>query len=59
MLANDVARLPAENRPPKRARESEDSKELKREQVDEPWKDRFAAGRVRNRGKQLVDSDDE
>ncbi|CAK9784569.1 unnamed protein product [Cutaneotrichosporon oleaginosum] len=58
-LANDVARLTAATRPAKKARRSEDSKELKREQVEEPWKDRFAAGRVRNRGKQLVDSDEE
>ncbi|BEJ12218.1 hypothetical protein CspHIS471_0206780 [Cutaneotrichosporon sp. HIS471] len=59
MLANDVARLPAEIRPQRKARKSEESKELKREQVDEPWKNRFAAGRIRNRGKLLVDSDDE
>ncbi|BEJ04866.1 hypothetical protein CcaverHIS641_0206830 [Cutaneotrichosporon cavernicola] len=59
MLANDVARLPAEIRPQRKARKSEDSKELKREQVEEPWRNRFAAGRIRNRGKLLVDSDDE
>jgi hypothetical protein len=59
ILANDIARLPAANRPPKKARKSEDSKEAKRELVDQPWKGRFAAGQTRNRGKQLVDSDEE
>lgn len=56
MLANDVSRLPAASRPAKRARKSNDSKS---EPVDEPWQQRFTAGKGRNRGKQLVGSDDE
>ncbi|GMK54007.1 hypothetical protein CspeluHIS016_0105930 [Cutaneotrichosporon spelunceum] len=59
MLANDVARLPAESRSRTKAQKPGDSREFKREQVDEPWEERFAAGRVHNRGKQLVDPDDE
>lgn len=33
--------------------------ERKAEVIDEPWKERLAAGKTRNRGKQLVMSDEE